>query len=132
MSKKGKTADNKLVLNSFMLFANHPCERIAIENPVGIMSTTWKKPNQIIQPYEYGHPYTKKTCLWLKGLPLLHPTCVLEKPESGWENQSFTIDGRYGGFNSKFSGAKNRSKHSLGITKAMAEQWGGGWYTYPH
>lgn len=121
--QKRKDGRQQASIEFFMLFANHPCERIAIENPVGIMSTTWKKPNQIIQPYEYGHPYTKKTCLWLKGLPLLQPTCVLEKPESGWENQSFTIDGRYGGFNSKFSGAKARSKTFPGIAKAFATQY---------
>ena len=108
----------------FMLFANADCEKIAIENPIGVMSTVWRKPNQIIQPYQFGHPYTKQTCLWLKGLPELLPTDILERPESGWVNQSFTPDGRYGGFNSKFSGAKMRSKTFHGIAQAMADQWG--------
>jgi len=108
----------------FMAFANADCEKIAIENPIGVMSTVWRKPNQIIQPYQFGHPYTKQTCLWLKGLPELLPTDILERPESGWVNQSFTPDNRYGGFNSKFSGAKTRSKTFPGIAKAMAEQWG--------
>lgn len=109
----------------FMNFANADCEKIAIENPVGIMSSKWRKPDQIIQPYEYGHPYTKKTCLWLKGLKKLQSTEILCRPETGWENQSFTLDGRYGGFNKKFSGAKARSKTFPGIAKAMAEQWCG-------
>jgi hypothetical protein len=63
-----------------MMFANADCERIAIENPVGIMSTKWKKPNQIIQPYEFEDPYEKKTCLWLKGLPHLSPSNKVEPP----------------------------------------------------
>ena len=98
-------------------------DKIAIENPVGIMSNVYRKPDQIIQPFEYGHPYTKQTCLWLKNLPNLVPTDILEKPETGWVNQSFTPDGRYGGFKS-FNGSKERSKTFEGIAKAMAEQWG--------
>lgn len=108
----------------FMLFANADCEKIAIENPIGVMSTVWRKPNQIIQPYQFGHPYTKQTCLWLKGLPELLPTDILERPASGWVNQSFTPDGRYGGFNSKFGSAKTRSKTFHGIALAFADQWG--------
>lgn len=111
-------------IDFFMLFAKVECDRVAIENPVGIMSSKWRKPDQIIQPYQFGHPYTKKTCLWLKNLPLLVPTKVLEKPETGWENQSFTPDGRYGGFNGKFSGSVQRSKTFQGIADAMADQWG--------
>lgn len=97
---------------------------VAIENPIGIMSKIYRKPDQIIQPWQFGHPYTKQTCLWLKGLPLLKPTKILEKPEGGWVNQSFTADGRYGGFSSNFSGSTVRSKTFPGVAKAMAEQWG--------
>ena len=64
----------------FMAFANADCERIAIENPVGIMSSKWRKPNQIINPYEFGDPFEKKTCLWLKGMPELKPTNIVEAP----------------------------------------------------
>ena len=110
-------------IDFFMKFANADCDKIAIENPIGIMSSEWRKPNQIINPFQFGHPYCKKTCLWLKNLQNLEPTEFLKKPDSGWENQSFTKDGRYGGFNSKFSGAKARSKTFPGIAKAMAEQW---------
>lgn len=119
----------------FMMFANADCEKIAIENPIGIMSTLFRKPDQIIQPYMFGHPATKNTCLWLKNLPILIPTDILEKPEGGWENQSFTKDGRYGGFknydeNGKILAwndprtARIRSKTYPGIAKAMIEAWG--------
>lgn len=108
----------------FMAFIDARCDKIAVENPIGIMSTRYQKPNQIIQPFQFGHPYIKQTCLWLKGLHELKPTNILQKPESGWLNQSFTPSGKYGGFNGKFSTAKERSKTFPGIAKAMAEQWG--------
>lgn len=124
-------------IDFFMNFVNAICFRIAIENPVGCMSTRYRKPDQIIQPYQFGHPYTKQTCLWLKNLPRLEPTNILTKPESGWENQQFTSDGRYGGFGGDFSKkngkwlkygdphvARERSKTFPGIARAMAEQWG--------
>ena len=107
----------------FMEFVVCNAKKVAIENPIGVMSNVYRKPDQIIQPYEYGHPYTKQTCLWLKNLPKLQPTDILEKPETGWVNQSFTPDGRYGGFKN-FNGSKERSKTFPGIAKAMAEQWG--------
>ena len=65
----------------FMSFANADCDRIAIENPVGIMSKTYRKPNQIIQPYQFGHNARKGTCLWLKGLPELQPTNIVDQGE---------------------------------------------------
>ena len=64
----------------FMAFANADCERIAIENPVGIMSSEWRKPDQIINPWQFGDAFEKKTCLWLKGLPELTPTNNVEIP----------------------------------------------------
>ena len=106
----------------FMQFVAAQCKHIAIENPVGVMGSAYRKADQIIQPFEYGHPYTKQTCLWLKNLPHLEPTNILERPEAGWVNQCFTPDGRYGGFKS-FNGSKQRSKTFPGIAKAMAEQW---------
>lgn len=123
----------------FAQFLKADCEKIAIENPVGIISgeyiSKWfpdlaekyglpRPSTQKIQPYEFGHPYIKTTCLWLKNLPKLTPTQILEKPEGGWVNQSFTADGRYGGFASNFQGSTERSKTFEGIAKAMAEQWG--------
>lgn len=103
----------------FMLFANHPCPRIAIENPVGIMSSLWRKPDQIIQPWQFGHGETKATCLWLKGLPLLKPTNV--------------VSGREARVHLMAPGperAKERSRTYQGIADAMAIQWGGDLVTW--
>ena len=137
--QKRKDGRQQQGVDFFMKFTEADCEKIAIENPVGIMSTHFRKPDQIIQPYQFGHPYTKRTCLWLKNLPALQPTNILEKPPSGWENQQFTKDGRYGGYGGTFGCKPNgkwlrygdpevkkvRSKTFPGIAQAMAEQWGG-------
>jgi hypothetical protein len=98
----------------FMEFAKCDCERIAIENPVGIMSTVWRKPDQIIQPWQFGHGETKATCLWLKGLPLLTPTDIVD----GREQRIW----RMGPSETR---AIERSKTYPGIAEAMASQWGG-------
>lgn len=84
----------------------------AIENPIGIMSTIFRKPDQIIQPWQFGHGETKATCLWLKGLPLLKPTNIVE----GREQRILKIS-------SGPERAKLRSKTFLGIAAAMASQW---------
>ena len=76
--------ERKKAVSFFMRFANCDCERIAIENPVGYMSTHYRKPDQIIQPYQFGHPFSKKTCLWLKGLPKIEPTNIVEVDKSNW------------------------------------------------
>ena len=79
--KKGKDIQFKIdAIEFFMKFANADCDKIAIENPVGVMSSEWRKPNQIIQPWMFGDNASKQTCLWLKGLPNLVPT-VNEKPK---------------------------------------------------
>lgn len=120
----------------FMLFANSKCKKVAIENPVGVMSTYYRKPDQIIQPYEFGHPQTKRTCLWLKGLEPLRKTNVLKKPKNGWENMQYDDRGHSLSFATRDNTgkltqwhdpitAKIRSKTYLGIAKAMAEQWAG-------
>lgn len=117
----------------FMRFANADCERIAIENPVCCVSSMWRKPDQIIQPYEFGADASKKTCLWLKGLPRLQGTKYVEprivdgKPR--WGNQSDdgqnrdVRTGKVLAWNS-LEIKKLRSKTYPGIAKAMAEQWG--------
>lgn len=100
--------------------------RVAIENPVGIMSTLYRKPDQIINPWQFGDPYEKKTCLWLKGLPPLEPTNIVE-PEpreefkSGRAMPKWYADA-WGLPPSERS--KLRSKTFPGIAKAMAKQWG--------
>ena len=119
--------DREEAIKFFMLFANADCDRIAIENPVGIMSSTYRKPNQIINPWQFGDPYEKKTCLWLKGLPELKPTNIVDIPprkqfDSGksmpaWYAEAWHLP--------KEERAKLRSKTFPGIAKAMAEQWGG-------
>jgi len=94
--------------------ANANIPRIAIENPIGKLSTAWRKPDQIIQPWQYGHGETKATCLWLKGLPLLQPTNIV----SGRENRIHKMP-------PSPDRGKLRSIFYRGIAEAMAEQWGG-------
>jgi len=98
----------------FMMLARAPIERIAIENPVCIMSSLWRKADQTIQPWQFGHGETKATCLWLKGLPLLVPTSIVE----GRENRIWRMPPSADRW-------KLRSTTYPGIAKAMAEQWGG-------
>jgi hypothetical protein len=101
-----------------------PVNRIALENPVGVISTRIRKPDCIIQPYEFGHPESKKTCLWLKNLPALKPTHICKKPASGhWSNQTPSGQNRLGPSSDRW---KERSKTYPGIAAAMAEQWGAG------
>lgn len=118
--------DRKDAIDFFMAFANADCEKIAIENPVGIMSSEWRKPNQIINPWQFGDAFEKKTCLWLKGLPELTPTNIVEIPprkkfDSGksmpsWYAEAWRLP--------KEERSKLRSKTFPGIARAMAEQWG--------
>lgn len=109
----------------FMLFANHKCERIAIENPVGIMSTRWRKADQIINPYEFGDAFEKRTCLWLKGLPKLKPTDIVEVPPRTVYKSGKSMPSWYANAVnlSKEERSKMRSKTFPGIAEAMAKQW---------
>lgn len=120
----------------FMMMILANAERIAVENPIGIMSTCYRKPDQIIQPYEYGHATKKATCLWLKGLPKLQPTNIV-KPEmeaylySNGQTKHYgkgigeaVHNGKILAWNDPMT-AKLRSKTFTGIARAMAEQWGG-------
>lgn len=116
-------------IDFFMLFANHPCQRIAIENPIGIMSTKWRKPDQIVHPFHFGDPHEKATCLWLKNLPPLAYTNVVEpepkrrfpsgKAMPGWYYQASLLSHKTG------ERGKARSKTFQGFADAMADQWGG-------
>ena len=119
--------DKEFAIKFFKMFADANCDHIAIENPVGIMSSEWRKPDQIINPYQFGDPFEKKTCLWLKGLPKLVPTDTVAPPKrteyaSGktmpaWYAEAWKLP--------KEERAKLRSKTFPGIAKAMAEQWAG-------
>lgn len=104
----------------FMKLWNADCPRIAVENPIPSKVYGLPEYSQTIQPYEFGHPYSKKTCLWLKGLPKLQPTEII--PES--EIQSTKIAGNWFNKGGK-DRQKNRAKTFPGIAKAMADQWGG-------
>ncbi|WP_024833814.1 hypothetical protein [Ruminiclostridium josui] len=117
--------DRKKAIEFFMLFANSDCEKIAIENPIGVMSTQYRKPNQIIQPYQFGEPERKSTCLWLKGLPNLVPTNIVEpilytykdgRTDGNWHMQTLKLPAK--------ERAKARAKTFPGIARAMAQQWG--------
>ena len=109
----------------FMAFANADCERIAIENPIGVMSSEFRKPNQIIHPYMFGDPERKGTCLWLKNLPELVPTNIVEPriikykngkgTDSPWHMETMSLP--------PAERAKMRSKTFPGIAKAMSDQW---------
>jgi hypothetical protein len=109
----------------FMELANADIKHIAVENPVGVMSTRWRKPDQIIQPYQFGHVEAKKTCLWLKNLPKLTPTKIVEpeyttfksgKRMATWYTEAVKLP--------KEQREHLRSKTFQGIANAMAEQWG--------
>ena len=119
--------DREDAIKFFMEFANADCNKIVIENPVGIMSSQWRKPNQIINPYEFGDPFEKKTCLWLKGLPELKPTNIVEVPPRKRFDSGKTMPAWYAEMwhLPKEERAKMRSKTFPGIAKAMANQWGG-------
>lgn len=111
--QKRKDGRQQQGINFFMEFTKADCERIAIENPIGIMSTQYRKPDQIVQPWMFGHGETKATCLWLKNLPKLKPTNIVEGREQRvWKMAPGP------------ERAKERSKTFEGIAKAMAEQWG--------
>lgn len=103
----------------FMEFINADCEKICVENPICIMSTRYKKPSQIINPYQFGHPEQKKTCLWLKGLPLLEETNNVKEYMMTLPVKERTRIHWLGSNKSK-----ERSKTYPGIAQAMAEQWG--------
>ncbi len=121
---KQKQADGRqqASIEFFMRLVNAPIKRIAVENPICIMSRLYRKPDQIIQPWQFGHPESKATCLWLKNLPLLQPTAVLEVPESGrWANQTPSGQNKLGPSEDRW---KLRSVTYQGIADAMAYQWG--------
>ena len=119
--------DREEAIKFFMVFVNADCPKIAIENPVGIMSTAWKKPNQIIHPYMFGDAFEKKTCLWLKGLPLLKPTNIVDSPKRKQFKSGKSMPQWYAELwhLPQKERAKLRSKTFPGIAKAMAEQWAG-------
>ena len=103
-----------------------PIPKIAIENPIGVLSTVWRKPDQILQPYHFGHDARKATCLWLQGLPPLKATDrIAGRLVNGverWANQTDTGQNRLGPSDDRW---KQRARTYEGIADAMAAQWGG-------
>ena len=129
--RKRKDGSQQRSIKFFMDLANAPIEKIALENPIGIMSTKWRKPEQIIQPWMFGDKAQKSTCLWLKGLPKLEPTDIVDKGEF------FEFTSKKGEkkrmpmwYYKALQDAKTpeqrrtlRSKTFKGIAEAMAKQW---------
>ncbi len=113
MKDKWKDGRVQSSMAFFMKFVNCRCPKVAIENPVGIMSRHYRKPDQIIGPWQFGHMVTKKTCLWLKGLPLLQETNRVFGKRKFIHHMAPGPDR-----------AKNRSRTFKGIADAMAKQWG--------
>ena len=113
-------------IDFFSRIVNANCDKIAIENPVGIMSTVWRKPTQVIHPFMFGEPFEKRTCLWLKNLPKLNSTKLVSPPERIKFKSGKTMSEWY----AKAWGLpeeerkKERSRTFVGIARAMAEQWG--------
>ncbi len=110
---KQYATEQEQAVEFFMKLANSPIKKIAIENPIGIMSSRWRKPDQIVQPWQFGHGEVKATCLWLKGLPLLQPTSI--------------VSGRYPRIHRMAPGperSRERSRTFQGIADAIGAQWG--------
>ena len=112
-------------LNFVEILLNAPIKKIALENPVSVISSRIRKPDQIIQPYEYGHDASKKTCLWLKNLPKLLPTKFIDprfiNGKKVWGNQTDSGQNKLAPSKDRW---KIRSKTYQGIADAMADQWG--------
>jgi len=133
-AKKIADGTQQRSIDFFMKFVDADCDKIAIENPIGIMSSNFRKPDQMIQPYEFGSPVKKTTCLWLKNIPLLvetdnvkdmveyYTSPVTGKKMSEWNARQLVINGKKYGYNTK-EFKTHRSKTFPGIAKAMAEQW---------
>ena len=102
-----------------------PIKKIAVENPISVISSRIRKPDQIIQPWQFGHDASKATCLWLQGLPLLRPTVFIAprivNGRKRWDNQTDSGQNKLAPSADRW---KKRSETFAGIAEAMAEQWG--------
>jgi hypothetical protein len=122
-----RAADREKAIEFFIRIANAPIDKIAIENPVGVISSAYRKPDQIVQPFMFGDEARKTTCLWLKNLPKLEPTDIVSEGErvyfkSGKSHPKWYADALS---NAKSSEERRtmRSKTFIGMAKAMANQW---------
>lgn len=122
--RRGRPEEIEAALKFFLALYNSPIPAVCIENPIGVISSRFRKPNQIVHPYDFGHRERKPTCLWLRGLPPLFYT-GMRIPQEPVSIDSTTGKKRY--FTDTRSGknrALERSRTFAGIAKAMAEQWG--------
>lgn len=120
---KDKQAEQEKALDFVQRLLNAPIPKIALENPVSIISTRIRKPDQIVQPWMFGDPFTKTTCLWLKNLPLLVPTKVVDKGERHITKSGKSLPKWYN-LPPSLDRGKIRSRTFQGFANAMAEQWG--------
>lgn len=120
---KDKQVEQKEALDFVRLLMSADIPKIAIENPVSIISTHIRKPDQIVQPYMFGDPHTKTTCLWLKNLPLLQPTNIVSKGKRHITKSGKSLPEWYNLPPSE-DRAEIRSKTFEGFARAMSEQWG--------
>ena len=129
--EKQKDGRQQKAIDFVLKIYNSICQKIVIENPTGILNTVWRKPDQIINPFQFGEPFKKRTCLWLKGFPLLIPTEIVEP------KYHYTSNSTQGGIlkdgtrrKSKlpiykaWDSSRERSRTFQGIANAMANQWG--------
>lgn len=119
--EKIASGEQQKAIDFFMLFAESKCKRVCIENPIGIMSTHWRKPDQIIQPWMFGHAESKATCLWLKELPKLVEE---DNVKAAFDSLPIKEKNRIHYMPPGKDRGKMRSKTFEGIAKAMAKQWG--------
>lgn len=119
IKEPGRVELREVGMKFFMCFTNLNCPKVCIENPRGLPERIYRKPDQILHPYQFGHRASKATCLWLKGLPGLKPTSIVE-PQRKWDGKRWRtwVD------TMSSHNAKNRSITFQGIANAMAEQWG--------
>lgn len=120
---EGRSTKTEEALVFFAALLDANIRYICVENPVGAINTRYRKPNQIINPFQFGHPERKKTCLWLKNLPLLAPTHVVE-PEKGWRDSKGKMHYFVDSQTPSEKRWKIRSTTFKGIAQAMADQWG--------
>jgi hypothetical protein len=128
--KAGEISQERLKLaieakKFFLQFLNADCERVAVENPVPLKIVGLPVPTQKVQPYQYGHPYSKCTCLWLKGLPKLKPTNIIDEYKPYLPSNTGGFARGRGGSRGVAHDAKTASRTFQGIANAMADCWGG-------
>ena len=128
--KAGQVSQERLALamkakEFFFAIVNADCDKVCVENPRPLKIVGLPIQTQVIQPYQFGHPYSKATCLWLKGIPKLEPTNILNEYNPFLPSNTGAFSRHRGGSKGVAHDAKNRAKTFPGIAKAMAEQWGG-------